>query len=115
MRNCEYVTVPLPKDEDKPEHPELEPSPFDLTSRFDDQLTSYGRELLSVMKISLANTSDTLVDPNDPRLTREIVEIDPEANAFADSVTLRVMSEGSMAVQWYGDGFRDPLRGSTTY
>jgi hypothetical protein len=56
---CEYVIVPLPKDEDEPDHPELEPpgEPVDL---------------------------------GDPRLMTEDVGVDPEADAFATSVTLKV-------------------------
>lgn len=104
----EYVTVPLPKDEDEPEHPELETSLFELTSLFDDQLTSFDRELLSSINITLADTADTLVDPNDPRLTTEIVEDDPEADAFATSVTLRVMDEASIAAQWSPRGSDGP-------
>jgi len=57
----ELVIVPLPKDEDEYEHPELGHSP-----------------------------SGEPIDINDPQLTEEILLEDPEADAYATSATLKI-------------------------
>jgi len=56
----ELVLVPLPKDDNEPEHRELEQAPLGET-----------------------------VDINDPRLTKETLLDDPEADAYATSATLK--------------------------
>jgi len=59
MERDEYVIVPLERDEDEREHPELE---------------AY---------------DGPLVDINDPRLTEEIIVEDPEADAYARYAVMR--------------------------
>ena len=97
----EYVTVPFPEDEDEPQHPELDWDYWQqVLNLFYSRLTRDDRKFLSDSGISDVKTEEKLIDPNDPRLIAETVEDDPEANAFATSVTLRVMPTPSIAVEW---------------
>jgi hypothetical protein len=71
----EYLVVELPRNEDEPQHPELEAS--------DSQVT----------------------DINDPRLTQEVQWADSAADAYATHVAVKVMIDASgepasVAVRW---------------
>jgi hypothetical protein len=71
----EYLVVELPRDEDEPQHPELEAC--------DSQI----------------------IDINDPRLTEEVQWADPAADAYATHVAVKIMIDASgepasVAVRW---------------
>ena len=56
----EYVHVPWGKDDDEPEHPELE------------------------------SGDGEVIDPNDARLTQEIIEVNPKADAYGTTLRVRM-------------------------
>ena len=94
----EYVKVPLPMDEDEPTQLELESGDYELPAgSFYEWLTSDGSKLLTSMGVSC---EEEKIDPNDPRLTQEVSWCDPSADAFADTVTLRIMDAEYIAVDW---------------
>ena len=72
---AEYLVVELPRDEDEPQHPEVEAC------------------------------DSRIIEISDPCLTQEVQWADPAADAYATHVALKIMIDGSgapasIALRW---------------